>query len=1417
MSFSALPSFAAGKEFTAGPGESFVPDQLLIRLEPGADINSVLSQVPPGIAARALSAHHNSFLLTLPKGLQNVLSKALAALPSVIFVEPNRIRTVNLSTPNDPSYSSQWALTNIQALQAWNLMPDQFLTASTAGANRVKVAVLDTGVDCTHPDFRNAGGTSADSAQGGQILFSASSAPVPTTVSPAVCPWQDDQGHGTHTAGTIAAATGNGTGVASVGYPLQLIVYKVLDSSGSGNDALIATAIESATDAGAKVISMSLGGAGYSQSLQEAMDYAWAHDTLVVAAAGNTGDTTLEYPGAGNHGIGVAATDTSNARASFSTYGNWTKIAAPGVGILSTLPTYSNSYGISYGSLSGTSMATPHVAAVAGLIAMGNPGLSAAAIAQRLQQSAQSTSTTWDQYLGYGVLNAAGAVSGTLRPGSLGSLVGQVLSSSGVAVAGAIVTGGGKSFTTASDGLFRLPNLAAGTYTVTVTASGYSALSVQAAVVQGADTMLAPHMGSAQGEFTGQVQHNGMPMAGASVEANSGGANVATATTDANGSYALYVAPGTYSLTASNAGAVTSTVTAQSVASGGVTSVNIPLSTLGNITGVVKDSSGALLAGARVDISGAFTAGATTDSSGNFSSIGLPSATYSVTASATGYNPAVQSGVAVNANASTFLTLIFNAGPPVISAASAGSVTSSGATITWVTNRPADSQVNYGLSSSYGYTTPLDSTLVTTHSVALTGLAPSSTYHYQILTRDSQGLLGASADLFFTTLSSPGTQLLQLHLDSSEVNAVTNGSTVTPAVAPPGLTGKVQVSGTGSVNFTSAQSGNGVYFLNCCVNTNNAYYKFTGAGVGTAFNTDQGQITFYLKSRYSFTQRKSSASGPRYAFDVRDASTHQFYFLTQVSSGYLEFVYTIGGSSQYYFVPVGTEDTLFGSGVTAKVTLAWNSASGTGTLALNDKTVKTTSYVKSTPSWTSASVFDLGAYEYGTSGGYYSEDDIIDEFSVVGPAQATDAVPPVVSITAPGAGATVSSVVTVAANATDNVGVTGVQFELDGAKIGGAQSGAGPTYSISWDTTTASNGPHTLSAVASDAAGNSATASNVAITVNNVSPPPVISAVNASPVTYSGATISWTTDTLSDSQVAYGTTSSYGSISPLNSTLVTSHSVSLGGLTASTTYHYQVMSRDSQGNLVSSADFTFTTAAAPVGPQPLLLLHADASEVSGTTAGAIVTPSAGPAGFTGNVVVNGTGSVNFATGQSGNGLYFLNCCGNTNNAYYKFTGTPVGSIFNVAQGQITFYLKSRYTFAQRTASAATPRYAFDVRDASSHQFYFLTQVSSGYLEFVYNIGGAAQYYFVPAGTEEALFGSGVTVKVTLTWDGSAGAATLFLNDKAVKTTAYKASAPSWTAASVFDFGAYEYLTHGGYYSLDDIIDEFTVTGPASGN
>ncbi len=569
--------------------------------------------------------------------------------------------------------------------------------------------------------------------------------------------------------------------------------------------------------------------------------------------------------------------------------------------------------------------------------------------------------------------------------------------------------------------------------------------------------------------------------------------------------------------------------------------------------------------------------------------------------------------------------------------------------------------------------------------------------------------------------------VLLIQGSQSELSGVSNGSTITPTMGPAGFTGTVVANGNGSVNFSPVEAANGVYFLNCCNNDNNAYYKFTGAGVGNVFNANQGQISFFLKSRYSFAQRQANAAAPRYAFDVRDGNNnHLFGFLTGIGTSsdgaYLVFNYLAAGSGSYYCVPIGTEDTLLGNGVTLQVTISWNGSEVD--LYLNNNLVKSTPYTAPTANWNSDSNFDLGAYEYLTFGGYNVSDDIVSDFNVKTTASATT--PP---------------------------------------------SAPSPTA-------------------------------------------PVISAVSVTSMTSSGATITWTTDKGSSSQVAYGPTTAQEITSTLDPTLVTSHSVALTGLQPATTYHFHAQSVDANGNVATSLDSTFTTSAGSAGSGVLLQLHADASELSGTSNGSIVTPATAPPGFSGTVVVNGSGSVNFAPAQSGNGVYFLNCCNNTDDAYYKFTGASVGDIFNVDQGKISFYLKSRYSFAQRAASAAAPRFAFDVRDGSnSDLFGFLTQVGTSstgaYLAFSYRAAGSGSYYFVPVGTEDQLFGNGVTLKVTITWDGST--TNLYLNDALVKSSPYTRPTPNWTAASLFDLGAYEYQTLGGFNVSDDIIDEFTVS------
>jgi uncharacterized protein (TIGR03790 family) len=779
---------------------------------------------------------------------------------------------------------------------------------------------------------------------------------------------------------------------------------------------------------------------------------------------------------------------------------------------------------------------------------------------------------------------------------------------------------------------------------------------------------------------------------------------------------------------------------------------------------------------------------------------GTSNVTFSIATTAVSTNtPATITASYAGASVTAGLTVT----PPItnsISKVTAVNISNTGATITWTTSSSSSSEVAYGLTSAYGSTSALSTTMVTQHSVNLTGLTAQTTYHYQVLSRDSGGTLASSGDFTFTTL--PGPLMLQpalvINANSTEVSGVTNGSIVTPSIAPGGFSGTVVSKGSGSVNFISAQGGNGVYFLSCCTNTNNAYFKFTGAAIGSIFNVSQGQISFNLVSRYSFAQRKTSATSARYVFDVRDGNgNHLFDFLTQVSSGMLEFSYSAAGAGAYYFVPAGTEDTVFGSGVALQVTVNWNG--GVINLYLNSTLVKSVSYTAAIANWSTNSNFDLGAYEYMSFGGYNTCDDIIDAFTVSSPSG-----PLPLTLQAPAANAQVGAAYN--SSLVAGGGTPPYTFSISSGSLPAGLTLNAGTGAITGTPTTAGTVSFTATVTDSTSPTPQTANSNASITV--APPPPLtlqppaangqIGVVYSSSLVASGGTPPYTFS------ISSGSLPSGLMLSASNGAITgTPTTVGKASFTATVT--------DSSLPTSQTANSSASINIAATGG-PLLQINGALSELSGVTNGSIVTPSIAPGGFSGTVVSKGSGSVNFISAQGGNGVYFLSCCTNTNNAYFKFTGAAIGSIFNVSQGQISFNLVSRYSFAQRKTSAASARYAFDVRDGNgNHVFDFFTQIVSQRLVFEFVAGGVGAYYYVPAGTEDALFGNDVSLNVTLTWSGHS--LLLYLNNSLAKSVPFTAVTPNWTTASIFDFGAYEYLTFGGYDSSDDVIDAFTVSMP----
>ncbi len=668
----------AGQEIKEGPGEILVADEIVIRLKPGATMTGVLRSLNITANTVASGTSLPVQVIRVPAGLRQTLSTILANHPDIEYVEPHRIRAATELTPNDTSFALQWWLSKLQAGAAWSLLPGE-LAPPTPSARRVRVAVLDTGADCTHPDFSNSAGGSTDSAAGGQFSFALSQAIVPTTITGTACAWQDDHGHGTHVAGILAAATNNGAGVSGLGFPAELMIFKVLGKTGFGTDIGIANAITMAANGGARVISLSLGGNGYSQLLQDAVNYAWERNSLVIAAAGNAGSNSLFFPAAAQFVLGVGATDSVDARASFSNYGFGLDVMAPGVSILSAYP------GGVYRSMSGTSMATPLVSAVAALIAASTSTLAADALAQRIEMASDSTVALggWDQYYGYGRVNAVRSLNGTLRPAKSGGLTGQVLNASGEPVEGAQLSLGGVLLSTNSTGLFRFTNMDPGADTLTVTNGANGRWSHTVVIPPGADGAVRISLGVPTGAFTGSVTSGGTPLAGAVVQALDAGFVHASAVTDGNGQYTLPVTAGRYDLRSSAVGHAAYSERGQKVAAGGSAFVPMPMLPLGAIKGTVLDGAGAPLAGAQIIASSAaFSAGAVTDVKGGFTTLGLPEGTYSVSAAAADFPAGNRPGVAVIDGGTTVANFQLGSSSALAMVALARSSVSGGATLT---------------------------------------------------------------------------------------------------------------------------------------------------------------------------------------------------------------------------------------------------------------------------------------------------------------------------------------------------------------------------------------------------------------------------------------------------------------------------------------------------------------------------------------------------------------------------------------------------------------------------------------------------------------------------------------------------------------------------------------------------------------
>jgi thermitase len=317
-------------------------------------------------------------LLQVPDDQISTFLFNLSQDSQVEMVEPNYLIRAEDVFPNDPGYPSQWGLNAIQAPSAWEINP---------GSSNIIIAIIDSGVDLTHPDLSQKMLPGWDFIEGDAIP-------------------QDDFGHGTHVAGIAAAMSNNNLGVSGVSWGAKILPVRVLDANGNGTYAGVAAGIIYAVDQGAQILNLSLGGSSPSGVLQDAVNYAYNHGVVIVAAVGNSGNYGVLYPARCDHVIGVAAVDSSLNRPWFSNYGSEVDLAAPGVSIYSTEPGFRGSYGFR----DGTSMAAPYVSgSVALLMSLPGNGVAGLAVSQLIDSAMDIGPEGWDVYSGAGLIQLKNA------------------------------------------------------------------------------------------------------------------------------------------------------------------------------------------------------------------------------------------------------------------------------------------------------------------------------------------------------------------------------------------------------------------------------------------------------------------------------------------------------------------------------------------------------------------------------------------------------------------------------------------------------------------------------------------------------------------------------------------------------------------------------------------------------------------------------------------------------------------------------------------------------------------------------------------------------------------------------------------------------------------------------------------------
>ncbi len=327
------------------------------------------------------------------------LRREYALSPLVARAEFDRARRLAY-VPNDPYYPGMWNLPHMRVDSAWD---------TTRGSSSVRIAVIDTGCETSHPDLAGSiwvnpgeiagngidddGDGYVDDVSGWDFV---NGDPVP----------DDIFGHGTGCSGIVAAVQDNNQGITGIAPHCKLVPLKACNNSGYLFDSYVVPALVYAADRGCKVISMSFFGDQVTPAERAAIDYCWSHGALPIAAAGNDAQTFPYYPGAYEHTLGVASHGSSDQKSWFSNWGSWVDVAAPGEGISATWPGAQYTTGFT-----GTSAACPNVAGVAALLFSGVPGATNAQVHAALEDSALTVSQApLGAWTSYGRIDARAAL-----------------------------------------------------------------------------------------------------------------------------------------------------------------------------------------------------------------------------------------------------------------------------------------------------------------------------------------------------------------------------------------------------------------------------------------------------------------------------------------------------------------------------------------------------------------------------------------------------------------------------------------------------------------------------------------------------------------------------------------------------------------------------------------------------------------------------------------------------------------------------------------------------------------------------------------------------------------------------------------------------------------------------------------------